>query len=223
MKLKYLGHSAFELRSDSGLIILIDPWLDGNPQALVSSDELKADYIVLTHAHNDHIGDSLKIASRCGSEFICVVELAKYLSEKGFKTHPMQIGGSQVLPFGRVKLTIAWHGSQTPEGAYAGLAAGVLLWIDGICIYHAGDTGLFYDMKLIGELNQVDYMLVPIGDNYTMGIDDAVKAVEFVQPGVAIPMHYNTWPVIAADPLDFAAKVNTLGRKCLILSPGEEV
>ena len=223
MKLRYHGHSAFELRGDSGHTVLIDPWLDENPQATVKSDSINADYIVITHAHFDHLGDAEKIARRCKAEIICVVELCSYFENKGLKTHPLQIGGSKSFPFGRVKLTIAWHGSQTPDGAYAGLAAGVLLWMDGVCVYHTGDTGLFQDMKLIGELQKVDYMLAPIGDIYTMGIDDAVKAAELVRPGITIPMHYNTWPIIAADPEVFAAKIKALGLKCLILKPGDEV
>lgn len=223
MKLRYFGHSAFSLASESGHSILIDPYLDENPLSPVKSEAVEAGFIILTHAHGDHLGDTFKIAQRCGSLIICVAELARYVSEKGFNAHAMQIGGAFDFPFGRVKLTPALHGSQTPEGQYAGLAAGILLWIDGICIYHAGDTGLFYDMKLIGEMNQVDLFLVPIGDNYTMGIDDALKAIEFVNPRTVIPMHYNTWPVIQADVEDFAAKVSSMGKECLPLKPGEDI
>ncbi len=223
MKLKYLGHSGFALLSAAGHRVLIDPYLDNNPQAPVKSGAIDADYIIPTHAHGDHLGDSLAIAKRCGSLLICVAELAGYLSGKGLKPHPMQIGGGHEFPFGRVKLTPAWHGSLTPDGSYAGLAAGVLVWMDGICVYHAGDTGLFGDMKLIGEMNKVDYFLVPIGDNFTMGPEDALKAVEFVQPRVVIPMHYNTWPVINTDPQAFAARVRDQGKECQVLNPGEEI
>ncbi len=223
MQLRFLGHSAFEVKSSGGQTILIDPYLDGNPLAAVKSDQITADFIVVTHAHGDHLGDALKIARRCGSLLICVYELGSYLASKGFQTHNMHIGGAHDFAFGRAKLTIAWHGSQTPEGQYAGPAAGVMLWVDGSCIYHTGDTGLFYDMKLIGELNRVDYLLLPIGDNYTMGIDDAVKAVELVRPRVAIPMHYNTFGLIEADPEVFADKVRALGRECLVLQPGDTV
>lgn len=223
MKLRFLGHSAFCLESAAGHRVLIDPYLDHNPQALVKSNAIDADYIIPTHAHGDHLGDSQAIAKRCGSLVICVSELAGYLSAKGFKTHPMQIGGGHDFPFGRVKLTPAWHGSQTPDGSYGGLAAGVLVWMDGVCVYHAGDTGLFGDMKLIGEMNKVDIFLVPIGDNFTMGPEDALKAVELVNPGTVIPMHCNTWPVINVDPEDFAEKVRAQGRKCLVLKPGEEI
>ncbi len=223
MRLSYFGHSAFSLVSASGQTVLIDPYLDGNPQAPVKADTVNADYIILSHAHGDHLGDTARIATRCGALVICVAELAGYLAGKGLKTHAMQIGGSHAFPFGRVKLTPALHGSQTPDGHYAGLAAGILIWMDNVCLYHAGDTGLFYDMKLIGEMNRVDYFLVPIGDNYTMGAEDALKAVEFVDPRVVVPMHYNTWPVVNADPEDFAAQVRMMGKICLPLKPGEEL
>ena len=164
MKLKYFSHSAFQITTKNGEKILIDPFLDGNPTSPVKSDDVSADYIVLTHAHGDHIGDTFKIAKKSDSTVIAVNELANYCAEKGAKAHNMHIGGAYNFPFGKVKFTIAHHGSQTPDGQYAGEPAGVLLTIDGKTVYHTGDTGLFYDMKLIGEMNPVDYMLVPIGD-----------------------------------------------------------
>lgn len=135
----------------------------------------------------------------------------------------MHIGGGHNFDFGRVKFTIAHHGSMTNDGYYGGEPSGVILTIDGKVLYHTGDTGLFYDMKLIGEINKIDYMLLPIGDNYTMGIDDAVKAVELANPKVAVPMHYNTFPVIAADPNEFKDKVNNIGKECIVLQFGEEI
>jgi L-ascorbate metabolism protein UlaG (beta-lactamase superfamily) len=135
----------------------------------------------------------------------------------------MHIGGGYNFDFGRVKFTIAHHGSQTPDGVYAGEPAGMIISVDGKNIYYTGDTALFYDMKLIGEMNKIDYMLLPIGDNFTMGIEDAVKAVEFVHPTVAIPVHYNTFPVIQANPDEFKTKVEKIGRKCLVLKYGEEI
>jgi L-ascorbate metabolism protein UlaG (beta-lactamase superfamily) len=135
----------------------------------------------------------------------------------------MHIGGAYNFEFGRVKFTIAHHGSLTPDQFYAGEPAGVLVTIDNKTIYHAGDTGLFYDMKLIGEMNKIDYMLLPIGDNFTMGIIDAVKAAEFVSPGVAIPMHYNTFPVIEADPEVFKMKAEAAGIKSRVMEYGEEI
>lgn len=223
MKLKYFSHSAFQITAENGNIILIDPFLDNNPTATVKSNDVNADYIILSHAHGDHLGDAIKIAQRCGSTFICVDELGKYLSSKGFKTHNMHIGGGHNFDFGRVKFTIAHHGSQTPDGSYAGNPAGILFSSGGKIIYHTGDTGLFYDMKLIGEMNTIDYMLLPIGDNYTMGITDAVKAAELVNPKIAIPMHYNTFPVIQADPAEFKKKVEEKGITSRILKYGEEI
>ncbi|MBU1098516.1 MAG: metal-dependent hydrolase [Bacteroidetes bacterium] len=223
MKLKYFSHSSFQITTNAGRVILIDPFLDGNPTSPVKSDEINADFIVLTHGHGDHLGDSFKIAKKKDAMFICVNELANYCISKGFKAHNMHIGGAYNFEFGRVKFTIAHHGSLTPDNQYTGEASGVLLSIDGKILYHTGDTGLFYDMKLIGEMNKVDYMLLPIGDNFTMGIDDAVKAVELTNPGLAIPMHYNTFPVIEADPNEFKEKVEKIGKACRIMSFGEEI
>lgn len=143
MKLRYFSHSSFQITTDSGKVILIDPFLDDNPTSPVRSNELKADFIILTHAHGDHIGDAFKIADKEKTLFICVNELANYCIEKGFNAHNMHIGGGFDFEFGRVKFTIAHHGSQTPEGNYAGEPAGVLVFADNKTIYHTGDTGLF--------------------------------------------------------------------------------
>ncbi|MDR3628599.1 MAG: metal-dependent hydrolase [Ignavibacteriaceae bacterium] len=223
MKLRYFSHSAFQMTTDNGKVILIDPFLDNNPTSPVKSDSVKADYIILSHAHGDHLGDTVKIAKRCSSTAICVDELANYLEAKGLNVHNMHIGGSYGFDFGRVKFTIAHHGSKTPDGEYAGEPAGIIISSGGKNIYHAGDTGLFYDMKLIGERYKIDYMLLPIGDNYTMDIYDAVKAVEYVNPAVAVPMHYNTFPVIKADPNVFKQKLEALGKKCKVMQYGEEI
>ena len=223
MKLKYFSHSAFQITTASGKIILIDPFLSGNPTAPVKADDVDADYIILTHAHGDHIGDAFSIAERCKSTFICVNELAEYCNSKGYEAHNMHIGGGYNFDFGRVKFTIAHHGSQTPDNTYAGEPAGVIVSADDKNIYHAGDTGLFYDMKLIGEMNKIDYMLLPIGDNFTMGITDAVKAAELVSPEVAIPIHYNTFPVIEADPEEFKKKAESAGIKVKVMEYGEEL
>jgi L-ascorbate metabolism protein UlaG (beta-lactamase superfamily) len=224
MKLKYFSHSAFQVTTDSGTKILVDPFLDDNPTSPVKSKDVEVDYIILSHAHGDHIGDAVKIAERSKVTFICVNELGNYLLSKGFQTHNMHIGGGHDFDFGRVKFTIAHHGSQTPEGNYAGEPAGIILKADGKTLYHTGDTGLFFDMKLISEMNgPIDYMLLPIGDNFTMNITDAVKAAELVKPKTAIPMHYNTFPVIKADPNEFKQKVEAIGIKSRVLQYGEEI
>ena len=223
MKLRYFSHSAFEITTNSGIKILIDPFLDDNPTSTVKSKDVSADYIILTHGHGDHIGDAFKIAKRTDPTFICVNELANYCISKGYKAHNMHIGGAHNFEFGRIKFTIAHHGSQTPDGTYSGEPSGVLITIEDITIYHTGDTALFLDMKLIGEMNKVKYMLLPIGDNFTMGIEDAVKAVEFVNPEFAIPIHYNTFPVIKTNPNIFKKQVESVRKKCIILNFGEEL
>jgi L-ascorbate metabolism protein UlaG (beta-lactamase superfamily) len=223
MKLRYFSHSSFQITTDAGQVILIDPFLDDNPTCPVRSEEVGADFIVLTHGHGDHIGDAFKIATRTDPLFICVNELANYCIGKGFRAHNMHIGGGHDFPFGRLKFTIAHHGSMTPDNSYAGEPAGVVLTIDGKTLYHTGDTGLFYDMRLIGEMTPLNYMLLPIGDNFTMGIDDAVKAVELASPGVAIPMHYDTFPVIAADPQVFRRRLEAIGKTARVMEYGEEI
>jgi len=223
MKLRYFSHSSFQITTNDGLVVLIDPFLDGNPTSPVKSTDVTADFIILTHAHGDHVGDSFKIAERTDPLFICVNEPANYCIGKGFRAHNMHIGGSRAFDFGRLKFTIAHHGSMTPDNTYAGEPAGVVLTIDGKTLYHTGDTGLFYDMKLIGEMTPLDYMLLPIGDNFTMGIADAVKAVELADPQVAIPMHYNTFPVIEVDPQEFKNQIEAIGKKAIVLEFGQEI
>jgi len=222
VKLTYHGHSVFEIKTAEHNII-IDPFLNGNKHAKIKPSQVKADFIVLTHAHGDHIGDTFEIAKKNDATIIAVFELAEYAIKKGFKAHNMHIGGAYNFPFGKLKFTIAHHGSSTDEGEYMGEPAGVVISTEGKNIYHAGDTGLFLDMKLIGEMNSLDAALVPIGDNFTMGIDDAVKAAEFLNAKITIPMHYDTFGVIEADPNEFKRKVESIGRKCVIIPFGESI
>ncbi|HNR66746.1 MAG TPA: metal-dependent hydrolase [bacterium] len=226
LKLTYLGHSAF-LLTDTQHHLLFDPFLTGNPLAPVQAEAIKADYVLLTHGHGDHSADAIAIAKRHSATLIAPYELAIYCQKKGCKVHPMGIGGAHVFDFGRVKLTIAHHGSGIDLGgetlAYVGSPCGYLVTLAGKTIYHAGDTGLFSDMKLIGEMNRIDVALLPIGDNYTMGIDDAVKAVELLNPGLAIPMHFNTFSVIESDPQEFVDKVKAQGQQARYLLIGEEI
>ncbi len=223
MKLRYFSHSAFQISLDDGTKLLIDPFLTGNPTCPVSASDVEADYILLTHGHGDHLGDTLNIAQRCGSLCICENELATYLGAKGLNSHAMHIGGSYSFDFGRIKLTQALHSSVTPDGECAGAPTGILVFAEDKIVYHMGDTGLFLDMKLISELYDIDCLLVPIGDNFTMGIDDAVKACSFVNPGFAVPMHYNTFDVIKADPALFKKKLEKTGINCQILEFGQEI
>jgi L-ascorbate metabolism protein UlaG (beta-lactamase superfamily) len=222
LNITYYGHSAFML-SDGKSSIIIDPFLNENPLSIIKAKDIKADFIIITHGHGDHFGDTLEIAENNNATVIAVNELANYCVSKGANAHGMHIGGSYNFPFGKVKFTIAHHGSIAPDGTFTGPASGVIVTIDGKNVYHCGDTGLFLDMKLIGELTPIDYMLIPIGDNFTMGIDDAVKAVEFVNPKTTIPMHYNTWKVISSDPDLFANKLDKIGKQSIIMQPGETI
>ena len=219
-KLTYLSHSALLIESGQHTIA-IDPFLEGNPMAKIKPADIKADYIIVTHAHGDHLGDSIPIAKASNGTIISNFEIINYVTAQGAKGHPMHIGGAHEFPFGKVKLTPAWHGSSFPDGSYGGTPAGVVLTVEGKNIYHTGDTGLFLDMQLIGEMTPIDIFLVNIGDNFTMGIDDAVKAVEFVKPKLTIPMHYKTFDVIDVDPQEFVDKVKAKGFEVKLMDIGE--
>ena len=219
-QIRFLGHSCVTITEGEHKLI-IDPFLSGNPQAPVKPEEIDVNYVLVTHGHGDHIGDTVSIAKRTGATVIASFELANLCAKEGVNIHPMHIGGAHDFDFGRVKLTIAHHGGGYGEDAsrYTGPPVGFLITIGGRTIYHPGDTGLFYDMKLIGDMNQIDLAFLPIGDNFTMGIDDAVKAVEFLQPKKVVPFHYNTFPVIEKKPESFASMVK--GAEVVILKPGE--
>jgi L-ascorbate metabolism protein UlaG (beta-lactamase superfamily) len=222
LKLTFLGHSCV-YATDGKYKLIIDPFLEGNPQANISPEEIDVDHILVTHGHADHLGDAVEISKRTGATIIAPNELAVWVSRKGAKAHNMHIGGSYKFPFGKVKLTIAHHGSAAGESGleYTGNPCGFVFTMGGKTVYHTGDTGLFLDMKLIGETNSVDLMFLPIGDNFTMGIDDAVRAVQFVKPKIAVPMHYKTWEIIDAEPDEFARKLQGSGVKVVILNPNQ--
>lgn len=222
MKIIYHGHAFVEIiiKEDK---IYIDPFIEGNPLCDISLKDAKCNYIILTHGHDDHTGSTIEIAKAHKALVIGMVELTDYLWTKGLKTHGMNLGGCYNLPFGKVKLTIAHHSSSLQGGIYTGNPAGIIINTGNRTIYHAGDTALFYDMKLIGEMNKIDLAFLPIGDNYTMGVDDAVKAAEFLNADTVVPVHYNTFDLIKADENEFKRKIESIGKKCVIMKPGEEI
>src|SRR5437763_9003842 len=222
-RVSWLGHAALLLESD-GTHVLIDPFLTDNPKAAAKADEVAADFILVSHGHGDHVGDTVAIAKRTGATVICNYEISGWLEEKqGLKkVHGMQHGGAHRFPFGRVKLTLAFHGSMLPDGSNGGNPCGFLITFrDGRRVYDAADTGLFGDMKLIGE-EGIDLALLPIGDNYTMGPDDALRAVELIKPRKVMPIHYNTFPLIAQDADAWAGRVKSkTGTDAVVLKPGD--
>ncbi len=223
IKITWYGH-AFFLIETKNTRILIDPFINGNKLCPISVKDAKADYICITHGHGDHLGETLEIAKIFGSTIVANPEICEWLGRKGGKKfHSMQIGGSYEFPWGNLKMTHALHSSPLPDGSYGGNPAGFIVQAEGKKIYHAGDTGLFGDMKLIGE-EKIDLALLPIGDNYTMGTKDATKALQMIKPRKVIPMHFNTFELIKQNPVHWIEEVNESKiSEAIQLCPGESI
>ena len=222
-KLTWYGHAALGIET-GGYRVLVDPFFTGNPAASTTAEKVMADFILISHGHGDHVGDAEAIARRTGALIISNAEIAGWFAQKGVKAHGQHIGGGFKHPFGYLKLTQAVHGSCLPDGSDGGNPAGFLLTtVEGSKIYMAQDTGLFGDMKLIGD-EGLDLAVLPIGDNYTMGPDDALRAVGLLRPKRVLPIHYNTFELIAQDPIAWAQRVQAqTGVQVNLLKPGQSM
>ncbi len=221
IQLTWYGHAALGLKTD-GFHLLVDPFFSGNPAASITAAQLEADYILVTHGHGDHVGDTVALAKRTGATVIANYEICNWLESKGVaKTHGQHLGGGFHHPFGYLKLTHAEHGSAMPDGSYGGNPCGFLLTTPaGAKIYLAGDTGLFGDMRLLGE-EGLDLAVLPIGDNFTMGPQDALRAVKLLSPRRVVPIHFNTFGVIQQDAAAWANQVRAeTGAEVQVLTPG---
>lgn len=219
----WYGHATLGLET-GGYKLLIDPFFTDNPAASMPADRAEADFILISHGHGDHVGDAVNIAKRTGALVISNFEIATWFGNQGIEAHPQHLGGGYQHPFGYLKLTLALHGSALPDGSYGGNPAGLLLTTnEGQKVYMACDTGLFSDMRLIGE-EGIDLAVLPIGDNFTMGPDDALRAVQLIQPKHVVPVHYNTWDLIAQDPEVWARRVEAeTEAKAHVLKPGQNL
>jgi len=223
LKVTWYSHACFLIETPDTKL-LVDPFLSGNPLAPITPEAVEADYILVSHGHGDHVGDTVAIAKRTGATVISNYEIQTWLLSQGVeKAHPQHIGGGFNYPWGRVKLTMAQHGYMLPDGSNGGNPCGFLFYIQDRKIYHACDTGLFYDMKLIGE-EGIDLAILPIGDNFTMGPDDALRAVKLIEPAQAVPIHYDTFEVIKQDPKVWAASVEReTTTKVAVMKPGASI
>lgn len=226
LKVTWLGHATWSIDAD-GVQIVIDPFLKPhNPSANTAAGDLAPQFILVTHGHGDHTADLIALAKASKAQVVCNFEIAEWLGRHGVtNVHAMNHGGACNFPFGRVKMTIAHHSSMLPDGTYGGNPGGFLInFNDGHDVYIAGDTALTYDMRLIGEVGGVDLAILPVGDNFTMGPEDAIVAAQFVKAKHVLPSHYGTFPVIQVDVAQFARRLEReTGVDCTVLSVDESL
>lgn len=220
--IQYLGHSAFYLQT-SGYGILIDPFISGNPKSNFDLKTNQITNIFVTHGHADHLGDAIPISKNYKTEITAIFELANYCMSKGAFAKGINMGGKIEYPWGSARFLPAFHSSSTPDGLYAGMPASILFEIDGLKIYHAGDTCLNSEMKTIGEIYTPDIALLPIGSTFTMDITEASTAADWLNAKYVIPMHYNTFELIKTDANKFKAQIESIGKQCYILEPNESI
>ena len=222
-KFIWYGHATHGLET-GGYSLVIDPFFNGNPATSIAPETVHVDFILVSHGHGDHVGDAVAIAKRTGGLVISNAEISGWFNNQNIKAHGQHLGGGYNHPFGYLKLTLALHGSGLPDGSYGGNPCGFLLTTrDGKKVYMAQDTGLFGDMALIGQ-EGLDLAILPIGDNYTMGPDDALRAVKLLKPKTVVPMHYSTWDLIKQDPDAWAARVEQeTDTRAVVLKPGESL
>lgn len=220
MTVTYYGHSCLSFAGKDSLL-LVDPYLRDNPQVETFPEHLAPTMIFVTHGHWDHLGDAVEISKAHQAPIVTTPEVADYCAQQGASTLPMNLGGRMQTDFGSVKMVPAWHTSSVgkTDRVSRGMASGFVIHLDGFVIYHAGDTALFGDMALIGEEAPIDLACLPIGDRFTMGVEDAAKAVRLLGARRVVPIHYNTWPMIAQDPKQFKDAVGDVAE-CVIMPPG---
>ena len=222
INITWQGHGTWTVNTEQHKI-LIDPFFNESPTAPIKADDVETDFILVSHGHFDHIADAASIAKRTKATVVAIFEIAEWLSKNyGVEnTIGMNIGGKVELPFGTVKMTPALHSSQLPDGSYGGEPAGFVVSVDGKSIYFACDTALFSDMQLVGE-EGVDLAVLPIGDLFTMGPEDSIRAINWIKPKQVLPAHYNTWPPIEQDAGAWAASVSSnTDSEAIVLTPGQ--
>lgn len=228
MIVTFLGHACVKLEQD-GRSLIIDPYLTGNPLAAASADDIQADHILLTHGHGDHVGDTVSIAKRTGAQVVGTPELATFLGWQGVdNTVGMNIGGTYDLGYAKVKMVQAFHSSgytldDEQRIVYLGMPTGLIITWGGLTLLHAGDTGLFGDMKIIGERNDIDLAFIPIGDHFTMGPEDALTAAEWLKPKQVVPVHYDTFPPLRQDAAAYSRALEQKGIKGTVLKPDDRL